>query len=115
MDVASGAARPSPRHAAPGHATERPWARVRRIAHARREPRHPHARSHRLARSPVLSPPRVAQSGARPPAGQTQAFDQLLTQLTASGAPAGHTAPAPSLTPPPAGQPNPFAQDGGSR
>jgi hypothetical protein len=54
-----------------------------------------------------LSHPRSARSdqALTPPAGNTGSFDQLLTQL------AGQTKPvARSLTPPSAGQPDPFAQ-----
>lgn len=120
MDVATGTAPPSPLHAAPPHPAASRSARVRRLAHARSEPprsepRHPHIRSPRFARSPALSRPRVVPSGTPSPPGQIQAFDQLLTQLTAPTKSVGHASPAPSLTPPTAGQPNPFAQDGGSR
>ncbi len=115
MDVSAGTAPPFSRHEAAAHAAVSRPTRVRRVAHAQLEPRHTHVRSHHLARSPALSPPRIAQSGTPSPAGQTRAFDQLLTQLTAPGEPTGRASPAPSLSPPPIGEPSPFAQDGGRR
>lgn len=75
--------------------------------------------------------PRIAHSANPPQAGQSQAFDQLLTQLTGPqltgpqltgtqltgprppAAEAGQAAAPPSLTPPSPGQPNPFAVGSG--
>lgn len=99
-DVAIGMTQHSP--------PERPVAtssvHVRRVAHAHWQHHYRHARYHSV--TPTW--PRVAQSGARSEEGQTQAFDQLLTQLTGSGKTADRAGSPPSLTPPAPGQPNPF-------
>jgi hypothetical protein len=118
-----------PAHPAPRQSAKSRPPRLRRVAHTRSESRHPPVRSARSDRSPAPPRPRVAQSVAPSEAGQTHAFDQLLTQLTGPTGPrrepSSHTslvppfstAPAstaPSLTPPGAGQPDPFDRDAGT-
>jgi hypothetical protein len=103
-DIATGSVS-SPEGAASDHAVRSPSTRHRRLDPSRTASRYPHHRSARNGRSPE-QPHRFAQSSTLPQAGQTGSFDQLLTQLT------GQTKPPvdQALTPPPAGQPDPFAQ-----
>ena len=113
------AASSSPEHAAPRHMAGGAPPRLRRVSHARSETRHSPVRSARSGRSPAPPLPRVAQSSTRSEAGQSHAFDQLLTQLTGPSKPvAEHSAPtpltSPSLTPPEAGRPDPFAPHAGT-
>jgi hypothetical protein len=92
----------------------------RRLAERRRAWRHGHARSAHLDHPREAPQPRIAHPTNPSEAGQSQAFDQLLTQLTGPARPEGQSAASPasapaSLTPPAPGQPNPFAEGGGGR
>lgn len=106
-------------HTAPRHIAGSRLPHPRRVAHARSEARRSPVRSVRSDRSPAAVRPRVARSAAPSEAGQTHAFDQLLTQLTGPTKPAGEaSAPpastSPSLTPPEAGRPDHFARHAGT-
>jgi hypothetical protein len=111
-------------HSAVGHRTasraERYSHHYRRLAEPHREWRHWHARSAHFDHPRQPPQPRVAHAATPDQAGEAQTFDQLLTSLTGPAQGSGQAAPAAvsspgSLTPPAPGQPNPFAEDGGSR
>ncbi len=113
------AASSSPEHAAPRPMAGSAPPRLRRVAHTRSDTRRSPVRSVRSERSPAPPRPRVAQSATRSEAGQSHAFDQLLTQLTGPSKPVEeHSAPtpltSPSLTPPEADRPDPFAPPAGT-
>jgi hypothetical protein len=101
---------PSWEHAAPYRPVGAPPTSDQRLDQTRTAWRHYQLRSARNDRSRGQRSSHFGQSLTQSQAGQTGSFDQLLTQLTGETKSAGET-----LTPPRAGEPDPFAPQASNR